>query len=239
MENYIEIRDLTTVIDGKTILDNVNLTVKKKTIYGFLGPNGAGKTTLMKNILTILPYQSGSIKIFGKELKKYREEILADIGSIIEVPIFYENCTAKEILKIHCEYMDIECEGLIQETLDMVGLENNENLKAKDFSLGMRQRLGLARALISKPKLLILDEPINGLDPMGVRQIRKLLMRMVEENDMSILISSHILSEIEHMTDTIGVLKKGRMLEEVEIEKLKKHNIDLESYFMAHFDDAN
>jgi ABC-2 type transport system ATP-binding protein len=239
MKNIIEVRGLTKVINGKIILDQVDLTVKEGTIYGFLGPNGAGKTTLMKILLTLTEYESGKVIILGKELEGNREEILSEVGSIIEIPIFYENCTAKEILELHADYMKTSsCKSSIPEVLALVGLENIESKKIKNFSLGMKQRLALARALITKPKLLILDEPINGLDPMGVKQIRDILLNLVKKKGMTVLMSSHILSEIEQLSDKIGVIKKGRMLEEVEMDKLKKNNVNLESYFMAHFEET-
>lgn len=235
MNNVININGLTKVVNGKTILEDISMQVKQGEIYGFLGPNGAGKTTVMKTILTISSSSSGSIEIFGKDLSSNREEILKEIGSIIEVPIFYDNCTASEILEIHSNYMGIDAKASIPEVLKLVGLESTVDKKVNEFSLGMKQRLGLARALLTKPKLLILDEPINGLDPMGVQHIRDVLSMLSKEKGMTILISSHILSEIEHIADTIGVIRNGRMIEQVSMESLKEQQIDLESYFMTHF----
>ena len=235
MENIVEIKELFKTIDKEEILSDINLQIVEGEIYGLLGPNGAGKTTLMKCMLSLLTITSGSIEIFGKNLQEHREEILSQVGSIIETPIFYENCTAKEILEIHAQYMGKNITELdIINTLRMVGLKNTTK-KVKEFSLGMRQRLGLARAFLMKPRLLILDEPINGLDPVGIQEIRNLLQLLSKEHGITILISSHILSEISQIADKIGVIKNGSMIEQVYMKELMKENIDLEEFFMSHF----
>ena len=235
MENIVEIKELFKTIDEEEILSDISLQIAEGEIYGLLGPNGAGKTTLMKCMLSLLTITSGSIEIFGKNLQEHREEILSQVGSIIETPIFYENCTAKEILEIHAQYMGKNITELdIINTLRMVGLKNTTK-KVKEFSLGMRQRLGLARAFLMKPRLLILDEPINGLDPVGIQEIRNLLQLLSKEHGITILISSHILSEISQIADKIGVIKNGSMIEQVYMEELMKENLDLEEFFMSHF----
>ena len=235
MENIVEIKELFKTIDKEEILSDINLQIAEGEIYGLLGPNGAGKTTLMKCMLSLLTITSGSIEIFGENLQEHREEILSQVGSIIETPIFYENCTAKEILEIHAQYMGKNITELdIINTLRMVGLKNTTK-KVKEFSLGMRQRLGLARAFLTKPRLLILDEPINGLDPVGIQEIRNLLQLLSKEHGITILISSHILSEISQIADKIGVIKNGSMIEQVYMKELMKENIDLEEFFMSHF----
>ena len=235
MENIVEIKELFKIIDKEEILSDISLQIAEGEIYGLLGPNGAGKTTLMKCMLSLLTVTSGSIEILGKNLQEHREEILSQVGSIIETPIFYENCTAKEILEIHAQYMGKNITELdIINTLRMVGLKNTTK-KVKEFSLGMRQRLGLARAFLMKPRLLILDEPINGLDPVGIQEIRNLLQLLSKEHGITILISSHILSEISQIADKIGVIKNGSMIEQVYMEELMKENIDLEEFFMSHF----
>ena len=235
MENIVEIKELFKTIDKEEILSDINLQIAEGEIYGLLGSNGAGKTTLMKCMLSLLTITSGSIEIFGKDLQEHREEILSQVGSIIETPIFYENCTAKEILEIHAQYMGKKITELdIINTLRMVGLKNTTK-KVKEFSLGMRQRLGLARAFLTKPRLLILDEPINGLDPVGIQEIRNLLQLLSKEHGITILISSHILSEISQIADKIGVIKNGSMIEQVYMEELMKENLDLEEFFMSHF----
>ena len=235
MENIVEIKELFKIIDKEEILSDISLQIAEGEIYGLLGPNGAGKTTLMKCMLSLLTITSGSIEIFGKNLQEHREEILSQVGSIIETPIFYENCTAKEILEIHAQYMGKNITELdIINSLRMVGLKNTTK-KVKEFSLGMRQRLGLARAFLTKPRLLILDEPINGLDPVGIQEIRNILQLLSKEHGITILISSHILSEISQIADKIGVIKNGSMIEQVYMKELMKENIDLEEFFMSHF----
>ena len=235
MRNIVEINEVFKTIDKEEILSGINLQIAEGEIYGFLGPNGAGKTTLMKCMLSLSTITSGSIEIFGKNLQEHREEILSQIGSIIESPIFYDNCTAKEILEIHAQYMGKNIIELdIIRALRMVGLKNTTK-KVKDFSLGMRQRLGLARAFLTKPKLLILDEPINGLDPIGIQEIRNLLLSLSKEHGITILISSHILSEISQIADKIGFIKNGEMVEQVSMKEIRRETINLEEYFMSHF----
>ena len=235
MRNIVEIKEVFKTIDKEEVLSGINLQIAEGEIYGFLGPNGAGKTTLMKCMLTLSTITSGSIEIFGKNLQEHREEILSQIGSIIESPIFYDNCTAKEILEIHDQYMGKNIiESDIIRALRMVGLKNTTK-KVKDFSLGMRQRLGLARAFLTKPKLLILDEPINGLDPIGIQEIRNLLLSLSKEHGITILISSHILSEISQIADKIGFIKNGEIVEQVSMKEIRRENINLEEYFMSHF----
>lgn len=231
MGNIVEIKEVFKTIDKEEILSGINLQIAEGEIYGFLGPNGAGKTTLMKCMLSLSTITSGSIEIFWKNLQEHREEILSQVGSVIETPIFYENLTAKEILEIHAQYMRKNItESDIIRALRMVGLKNTTK-KVKEFSLGMRQRLGLARAFLTKPKLLI----INGLDPIGIQEIRNLLLSLSKECGVTIFISSHILSEISQIADKIGVIKNGEMLEQVSMKELKRENIDLEEYFMSHF----
>ena len=235
MRNIVEIKEVFKTIDKEEVLSGINLQIAEGEIYGFLGPNGAGKTTLMKCMLSLSTITSGSIEIFGKNLQEHREEILSQVGSIIETPSFYENFTAKEILEIHAQYMGKTItESDIIRALKMVGLKNTTK-KVKDFSLGMRQRLGLARAFLTKPKLLILDEPINGLDPIGIQEIRNLLLSLSKEHGITILISSHILSEISQIADKIGFIKNGEIVEQVSMKEISRENIDLEEYFISHF----
>ena len=235
MRNIVEIKEVFKTIDNEEILSGINLQIAEGEIYSFIGPNGAGKTTLMKSMLTLSTITSGSIEIFGKNLQKHREEILSQIGTIIESPIFYDNCTAKEILEIHAQYMGKNItESDIIRSLRMVGLKNTTK-KVKDFSLGMRQRLGLARAFLTKPKLLILDEPINGLDPIGIQEIRNLFLALSKDHGITKLISSHILSEISQIADKIGFIKNGKIVEQVSMKEIRRENIDLEEYFMSHF----
>lgn len=238
MSKIVEVKGVYKTINQEEVLRDVNLEIEEGEIYGFLGPNGARKTTLMKCMLTLANITQGEICIFGKELSTNRKEILSNIGSIIETPIFYESCTALKVLELHAKYMEMPIKKSdICHVLNMVGLQANAK-QVKEFSLGMRQRLGLARALLTHPKLLILDEPINGLDPIGVQDIRNILIKISKENKTTVFISSHILSEISQVADTIGVIKKGHVVEQVKMRDLKRENIDLEEYFMSFFQDT-
>lgn len=220
----IKTHNVTKFLQGKEIVSNVNLNVKKGEIYGFLGPNGSGKTTIMKMLTNLIKPTNGAIEIFGQPLTPTSYNILGRIGSMIEYPIFYERFTAQENLDLHCNYMGYHNKTAINEVLEMVHLTNIENKRVGDFSLGMKQRLGIARALIARPELLILDEPINGLDPVGIREFRNLFHLLCKEYNITMLISSHILAEIEQIADTIGVINKGKLVEEVSMEEIREKN---------------
>ncbi|WP_068985842.1 MULTISPECIES: ABC transporter ATP-binding protein [Lysinibacillus] len=218
MTYIVKTNQLTKVYEGKEVVSAVNMHVKKGEIYGFLGPNGAGKTTVMKMLTNLTKPTGGDIEIFGEKLTDQSYEVLKRLGTIIEYPIFYENLTAKETLELHCEYMGYYDKKEITHVLDLVKLTNTEKKRVKDFSLGMKQRLGIARAIITKPELLILDEPINGLDPVGIKELRELFKMLCKEYGITIIISSHILGEIEQIADTIGVIKNGRLITEVSMD---------------------
>ncbi|MBU3218067.1 ABC transporter ATP-binding protein [Clostridium estertheticum] len=203
------------------VVTNVNMKIKKGEIYGFLGPNGAGKTTIMKMILNLVKPSIGEIEIFGEKLNFKAYEILKRIGSIIEYPVFYDKLTGRENLELHCEYMGYYDKSAINRALELVNLSGIDDKPVKNFSLGMKQRLGIARAIITKPEFLILDEPINGLDPIGIKQIRNLLKMLSKEYGITILISSHILSEIEQIADTIGIITNGILIKEVSMESIR------------------
>ncbi|MBO0994409.1 ABC transporter ATP-binding protein [Bacillus sp. SD088] len=194
---------LTKTFSGKEVIKNCHICVESGTIYGFLGANGAGKTTVFKLLSGLLVPTMGKAEILGMDILLERDTILAEIGTLIETPLFYEHLSATENLEIHLAYMGINDKD-IDYTLSKVGLNNTGNQPVSKFSLGMKQRLAIARAIIHKPKLLILDEPINGLDPMGIREMRELFLELVKKHHMTILISSHILSEIENIADTIS-----------------------------------
>ena len=236
MSNALQIRNLTKRFNDKLILDNVNMTVKNGEIYAFIGANGAGKTTLMKLLFGILKPDDGEIALLGTPLEQNGDNLVfSQIGNIIETPVFYNHLTAVDNLAIHCHYMGMEFIENIPEMLELVGLTNLNDKKVGEFSLGMKQRLALARALITKPKLLILDEPINGLDPMGIQDTRNLLLKINKEQGTAMLISSHIISELAKMADTVGIIDHGVMLEQrsvVDIQKeLDENNLELEDYF--------
>lgn len=222
----LKTNNLTKTYNGKEVVSNVNMSVKKGEIYGFLGPNGAGKTTLMRMLTNLVKPTSGESEIFGEKLKNTSYEVLKRLGTIIEYPVFYEKLSARENLELHCEYMGYFDKKAIDKALDLVDLKNIDNKSVKDFSLGMKQRLGIARAITTKPELLILDEPINGLDPIGIKEFRDLFKMLSKEYGITILISSHILAEIEQIADTIGVINNGRLIEEVSMESIRAGNTE-------------
>lgn len=220
MSNILQTNQLTKCIGGKDIVADVNMNVKKGEIYGFLGPNGAGKTTIMKMLTNLWKPTSGTIQLFGETLTPTSYEVLKRIGSIIEFPVFYEHLSGRKNLSLHCEYMGYYRPKCIEETLDMLSLSGAADKPVKTYSLGMKQRLGIARAVLCKPELLILDEPQNGLDPAGMKQIRDLLKALCCEYDITIIISTHILSEIESIADTIGVIHHGSLRKEITIKEI-------------------
>lgn len=226
----VEIRNLTKVFDGKEVLRGCNLTVQSGTIYGLLGANGAGKTTMFKLITGLLSPTAGNIKVQGETLSIDKKDFLRKMGILIETPVFYDHLSAKENLEIHLSYMEHSFEKIGQ-VLEMVGLGDTGKQPVSKFSLGMKQRLAIGRAISHSPQILILDEPINGLDPMGIRQIRNLFLSLAKDG-MTLLISSHILSEIEHIADVVGVLTNGNIVQEVAICEIKKQYPNgLEEYF--------
>lgn len=221
MADYvIETNDLSKIYSNTTVVDSISMHVERGKIYGLLGKNGAGKTTTMCMLLNLTYPSSGEVYLFGKDSKKYSNELYSRIGSIIETPGFYENLTAYENLKIIGKIRGNYNPHNIERALEMVNLSDTGSKKFKDFSLGMKQRLGIAAAIMHSPDLLILDEPINGLDPFGIKEIRTLLKRLAHEFGITILISSHILSEIENLADVIGVMDNGVLIEEITKEDL-------------------
>lgn len=203
-------------------VDNVNMTIKKGDIYGFIGQNGAGKTTLIRLITGLIHKSGGEIELLGANEENELNKARTMVGSLIETPSFYTNMTARENLEVSRLVRNIPGKKCIDEVLELVGLKDVEKKKVKNFSLGMRQRLGIANALMGNPKLLILDEPINGLDPMGIVEIRELLKKINKEKDMTIFISSHILSELSELATTYGIISNGKLIEEITAKQLSE-----------------
>ncbi|MCK8635995.1 lantibiotic protection ABC transporter ATP-binding subunit [Apilactobacillus kunkeei] len=220
MKNILETKNITKSFKDQLALDNVSVHIPKGEVYCLLGPNGAGKTTLMKIITGMIRETSGQVLFDGK---KWERSVLNDIGSLIENAPIYGNLTALENLKVVAALRSVPLKNL-ESILEQVGLDNN-NKKSKDFSLGMKQRLGIGMAMVSDPKLLILDEPTNGLDPIGIQELRTLI-KGLSERDITILVSSHDLSEVEHLADNIGIISGGKLLLEE-----KYNNEDLEKLF--------
>ena len=226
MPNILQTYQLTKTIDGKELVKSVDIHVKKGEIYGFLGPNGAGKTSVMKMITNLWKPTAGTIELFGEKLTPTSYEVLKRMGSIIEFPYFYDHMSGKENLQLHCEYMGYYMPDSVEQTLAMLGLSDAAEKAVKNYSLGMKQRLGIARAILCRPELLVLDEPTNGLDPAGMKQIRDLLQMLCREYGMTIFISSHILSEVESIADTIGVIHHGKMMQEISMQEISERNTE-------------
>lgn len=214
----IQVHEVIKTFDGKEVLRNLNLNVERGTIYGLLGANGAGKTTTFKLISGLLQPISGTIRFGGEVIQTQSKEFLKEMGVLIETPVFYEHLSAGENLEIHLAYMGCDTAD-IDNSLQVVGLADTGKKAVSKFSLGMKQRLAIARAISHTPKLLVLDEPVNGLDPIGIRQMRELFLSLVKDQDMTILISSHILSEIEHIADKVGVLVNGHIAKKYRCRK--------------------
>lgn len=225
MSYLLQTNHLTKTIGGKDLVRDVSLHLKKGEIYGFLGPNGAGKTTMMKMLLNLWKPTSGNIKIFGEILTPRSYKVLKRMGAMIEFPTFYEHMTGYENLSLHCDYMGYYQHGSIEKALEMLHLSDAVNKPVREYSLGMKERLGIARAVLCRPELLILDEPTNGLDPAGMKQIRDLLKMLCLEYQVTILISSHILSEIESVADTIGIIHHGQMKKEISMKEIEEKTL--------------
>ncbi|EHQ27253.1 ABC transporter ATP-binding protein [Mucilaginibacter paludis] len=202
------------------VVKSISLQVPQGSIYGFLGPNGAGKTTTIKLLLNLLHPQNGTVQIFEKDLQSNRIEILSQTGSLIEQPAIYNHLTGKENLCNRAMLLQVAV-SRIDEMLELVQLKQAANKKAGQYSLGMKQRLGIALALLSDPKLIILDEPTNGLDPNGIIEIRRLLMKLVHEQGKTVFVSSHLLAEIERMATHVGIINHGSMVFQGSIEELQ------------------
>ena len=229
----LEVANLSKSFGKRKVLDNINLTIYEGDIIGLIGPNGAGKTTLIKTILRLYYYDKGSVEICGYDTKKQLEQALSKVGAIIEKPDMYDQLTGRKNLKITELLNNIHDQKYVEEMIEFVGLKTRINDKVKKYSLGMKQRLAIANALIKKPKLLILDEPTNGLDPKGIRELRQMLKTISQEQNMSILISSHILSEVENICDRVVIIDQGRLLKEFGIEEVKYKNISLEEEYFS------
>lgn len=226
MEYIMETRDLVKSYKNKTVVDAVNIHVRKGEIYGFVGPNGAGKSTVMKMLLNLTQPDSGEVSIFGEKIGSKSYECFKRIGSIIESPYFYEKITGRQNLELHCEYMGFHNRERIGEVLQLVDLQNIEGKAVSHYSMGMKQRLAIARAILTKPEFLVLDEPINALDPEGIREMRTLFRRLNQEYGATIFISSHILSEVEQIADRVGIIQNGKLLKEVSMSDIRKYRTD-------------
>lgn len=220
----IETKGLTKVYGDQTVLNAVNLHVKRGRIYGLLGRNGAGKTTIMKTVLGLTSITSGEIEVFGQNIMKHEKELYPRIGAIIETPGFYPNLIGTENLEIFAKLRGTASSNAVEHAMNVVGLPFKDKKLFSKYSLGMKQRLGIANAILHDPELLILDEPTNGLDPIGIAEVRKFIKTMSMEQGKTILISSHILSEIALLADDVGIIDHGVLLEESSMRELEEKN---------------
>ena len=237
MSDYvIETKQLTKVYGDQTAVSAVNLHVKRGQIYGLLGRNGAGKTTIMKMILGLTPITSGEADVFGKNIKGQEKRVYPRVGAIIETPGFYPNLTGTENLEIFARLRGTAASNAVKNALEVVGLPYKDKKLFGRYSLGMKQRLGIANAILHDPELLILDEPTNGLDPIGIAEVRDFIKDLSVERGKTILISSHILSEIQLLADDIGIIDHGVLLEESSMGELEKKN---SKYIMLQVSDVS
>ena len=218
----LDVTNVTKAFGNRVAVNNISFTLHAGEIFGFLGPNGAGKTTTMKMICGLCSITKGSIRICGFDMPKDKEKALANVGALIENPLMYPNMSGMDNLKYYASlYKNIKTEDILKYS-KVVGLEHRLKDKVKTYSLGMKQRLGIAQALLHSPKLLILDEPLSGLDPNGVKEMRDFLKTLAKEYNIAILISSHMLSDMEQICDTIGIINNGQLLEIRSMNSLKE-----------------
>ncbi|WP_409302775.1 ABC transporter ATP-binding protein [Peribacillus sp. SCS-155] len=213
MTGAVEIQNVTKVINGKTIIDGISFVVNKGEVFGFLGPNGAGKTTTIRMMVGLIGITSGDIKISGYSIKKDFEKAVSHVGAIVENPEMYKFLSGYDNLRHFARMSKGITKEKIDEAVQLVGLTDRIHDKVKTYSLGMRQRLGLAQCLLHDPEVLILDEPTNGLDPAGIREIRDHLKVLAREKNMAVIVSSHLLSEMEMMCDRIGIIQNGKLVD--------------------------
>ncbi|UTE79507.1 ABC transporter ATP-binding protein [Rossellomorea sp. KS-H15a] len=213
MKTVVQLQGVSKVIKGKTIIDQLTFDVYEGEVFGFLGPNGAGKTTTIRMIVGLMNISKGDVLISGKSIKKDFEGAIKDVGAIVENPELYKFMSGYQNLKHFARMQKGITDERMKEVIELVGLTDRINDKVKTYSLGMRQRLGLAQCLLHKPKLLILDEPTNGLDPAGIREIRAYIRKLAEEEGMAVIVSSHLLSEMEMMCDRIGIIQSGKLVD--------------------------
>ena len=212
MEAVLQIQHLCKWFGKRKVIDDISFSVNAGEVFGFLGPNGAGKTTTIKMIMGFLSIDRGTVVIDGLDRRLRYEAALAKIGGIVENPEMYKELSGRVNLEMYARLHDGVTPARIDEVLDLVGMQNRAHEKVKKYSLGMKQRIGLAQALLHRPRVLILDEPTNGLDPMGIKELRDILKRMAHEESIAVFVSSHMLPEMEQMCDRVGIINNGRLL---------------------------
>jgi len=231
MEHYLEIKHINKYFNKRQVLKDVSFEVDSGEVFGFLGPNGAGKSTTIKMIVGLLCIDDGEILICGENIEKHYEKALANVGAIVENPETYSGLSGMTNLRMAARMRNGVTQERIDEVVDLVGLRNRIHDKVKKYSLGMKQRLGLAQALLHKPKVLILDEPTNGLDPAGIKQLRDILKKLAHEEKIAVIVSSHIMSEMELMCDRVGIIVHGEILMVKTLEELKSVSLQDKALF--------
>jgi lantibiotic transport system ATP-binding protein len=224
MTKIIETSELTKNYKNTSVVNKIDLSIEQGDIYGFLGPNGAGKTTTIRMLLGLIKPSGGKVNIFGKDLTTNKIDILRNIGSLVEYPSYYGNLTGRENLEAISRLLRLKNKNKVEEILETIGLTSAKDKLVKNYSLGMKQRLGIGVALLGSPKLLILDEPTNGLDPSGIQEIRELIKKLPKEFGITIMISSHLLSEVDQMANKVGIINDGRLIFQDRIEELRKRS---------------
>lgn len=224
MESIVELKNVTKVIKGRTIIDDISFQVYKGEVFGFLGPNGAGKTTTIRMIVGLMGITSGDIIIGGSSIKTQFEDAVRHVGAIVENPEMYKFLTGYQNLIHYARMAKGITKEKIAEVVELVGLSDRIHDKVKTYSLGMRQRLGLAQCLLHDPEVLILDEPTNGLDPAGIREIRDYVRLLAREKNMAVIVSSHLLSEMEMMCDRIGIIQNGQLIDVQQVKEFIQGN---------------
>ncbi len=226
MDYVVKTDGLTKRAKGIELVAEISLRIERGEIYGLLGQNGAGKTTIMKMLTGLTHPTRGGIELFGSPLTPNRRQPLERVGSIIEYPIFFEHLSAWQNLRLHCDLLGYYDDKAIHQALEFVQMTDSGDKPVKNFSLGMKQRLGIARAIVTKPELIVLDEPTNGLDPLGIKDMRDLIRMLNQEYGITFLVSSHILGEIEQVADRIGVIHQGRLINEVALAELRHQRLE-------------
>ncbi len=239
MSKILELKNVTKVMGNRRIVDSVSFEINSGEIFGFLGPNGAGKTTTIKMITGLLKIDEGDILISDNNVKKNFEKALSEVGGIIENPEMYGYLTGRTNLEIYSRMHGNISKERIDEVIKLVKLENRIDDKVKKYSLGMRQRLGVAQALLHDPKLLILDEPTNGLDPMGIKELRDTLRHLAEKDGLAVLVSSHLLSEMELMCDRVGIIDNGKIVDIKTLKDIKEQDISKEITYEVDVNNSN
>ncbi|KYD03115.1 ABC transporter ATP-binding protein [Bacillus atrophaeus] len=233
MQNVMELKNVTKKINGKTIIDNLSFTVQEGEVFGFLGPNGAGKTTTIRMMVGLMKLSQGDVVICNQSITKNYAQAIKHVGAIVENPELYKFLSGYKNLQQYARMIKGITKEKIDEVIELVGLKERIHDKVKTYSLGMRQRLGLAQCLLHDPKVLILDEPTNGLDPAGIREIRDHLKKLTRERGMAVIVSSHLLSEMELMCDRIAILQKGKL---IDIQNVRDEETEEKDTYFFHIE---